>query len=96
MGDSIESEIPAPVAVWDTGEGWTDGPYLARASWCRQHGIDPNITFRLEFYSIDSPFVVVHQFLTNDAGKKIKLGNGIYHRIPFIVDLPALPHRNIL
>ena len=91
----------APLYVIDcnTGEGCPCAPArMDLVEWLAEHGVEGKLTYRLEFYLIDIPFIRVFQYEPDP--KAIirwdpKTGEAIQRR-PFDVithsDLPPCPH----
>jgi hypothetical protein len=70
---SVASVDAPPIAVWDAqdpeGLFWLN--WREASAWATEHIRDVNDTYRAEFYLLDAPFVVLHRFAADDAGRHI-------------------------
>lgn len=62
----------------------------AAAEWCRKHGIDPNLTFRLEINEA-AMTVTVYQYALGADGKHYRVDDEVARREPFTVPITELP-----
>lgn len=75
---------------------------MEASAWAVSHIPEPHRTYRLEFYLLDSPFVIVHRFALNQDGRKFavepdgEMGIRPVTDPPVIVPLAELPPAHLL
>lgn len=62
--------LPNPLVVLDCREGIWPPPNLEELQdWLRSHGIEPDDTYRVEVYLIDTLFARIFQYARNERGR---------------------------
>jgi hypothetical protein len=99
VSDSGGSAVTGTI-VYDpnTPENWP-GPaawITAYREWLAAHGIDANVTYRVEHHIIDCPLIRVFQWAVDDHGRKFYLDpatGSAARREPFDVLITSAPPR---
>lgn len=86
---------PATPTVIDVRDNtWTpytqEGMYDRLIDWAQQHGLNPNLVYRVEIHETEAT-VRVHQLATDENGDPITDGKGYALREPYDVPLTSLP-----
>lgn len=77
--ERISDAGPEPMFVWDVRDGFCSSAYWWNATgaiiWWNQNMPGYEHTFRAEFYLMDTPYVVLQQYLVNEKGHVVPFPN---------------------
>lgn len=69
MSDLATSGLVYDCNTYEGGWPNTAGWLTAFQEWLRDHGVDPNVTHRVEFHLIDAPFIRAFQVAQDTDGR---------------------------
>lgn len=74
VGAEVTTVAAAPLAVWDVSGNpnrFHGSPHWREASlWAKDHGLEPDHAYRIEFYLVDTAFAKVFRYALNSTGHR--------------------------